>query len=378
MTNKRLISSVTSDLVSDQRVHRMVKTLATMGFEIRLIGRKKKDTLSLKKRSYAAERISTWFEKGPLFYAEFNVRLFFKILFSKADILLANDLDTLLPNYLVSRIKGIPLIYDSHEYFTEVPELIQRKIVRKIWLMIERLCFSGVHLGITVCDPIAQAYYEKYGIEMKVVRNFPNTYDLDVFRDNQAYSIDKLPGEKIILYQGSVNVDRGLEQMIEAMKELKQCRLIICGDGDIIDSLKIQARKLDCSNRIEFRGKIAFEELAHITVQADIGLSIEKQNGLSYTYALPNKFFDYIQAGIPSIISTLPEMIKINKNYNVAVETSSIEPKALAECIKKLIADESRWVSLRDNASKARKELNWTEESKIVEQIFTPFLNRVH
>ena len=315
MAKQKIISSVTSDLVSDQRVHRMALSLSTMGFDVRLIGRVKKDSNSLSNRSYKAQRLNTWFEKGPLFYVEYNLRLFFQILFTKADILLSNDLDTLLPNYLVSKIKGIPLVYDSHEYFTEVPELIHRKRVRKCWILIERFCFSGVHLGLTVCDPIANAYEEKYGIKMNVIRNFPNTYDLDEIRRNDKQLIGKLPGETLIIYQGSINVDRGLEEMIDAMPLLPKCRLIICGDGDVLQSLKKQVSKLECSERIEFKGKISFEELAYYTVQADLGLSIEKQNGLSYSFALPNKFFDYIQAGIPSVISSLPEMQKINAKY---------------------------------------------------------------
>ena len=212
---------------------------------------------------------------------------------------------------------------------------------------------------------------------MNVIRNFPNTYDLDEIRTNDKQLIGKLPGETLIIYQGSINVDRGLEEMIDAMPLLPKCRLIICGDGDVLQSLKKQVSKIECSDRIEFKGKISFEELAYYTIQADLGLSIEKQNGLSYSFALPNKFFDYIQAGIPSVISSLPEMQKINAKYNVAVEVSSVTPQALAESVTKFIEDASQMVVLKENTLKARNELNWTKESKIVEQLFTPFLNLV-
>ena len=71
------------------------------------------------------------FKKGPLFYAEYNLRLFFLLLLTKADVLVANDLDTLPAVFLASRIRRLPVVYDSHEYFTEVPELVGRKISEK-------------------------------------------------------------------------------------------------------------------------------------------------------------------------------------------------------------------------------------------------------
>src|SRR6187431_640249 len=141
MSNIRIIVSVTTDLVTDQRVYKVCNSLHTHGYDILLVGRKKKDSMPMDVRPYKTHRFNLWFEKGPLFYAQYNLYLFFYVLFHKADILLANDLDTLLPNYLVSKIKGLPLAYDNHEYFTGVPELIKRPRVQKIWKSIENWIF---------------------------------------------------------------------------------------------------------------------------------------------------------------------------------------------------------------------------------------------
>src|SRR5258707_630762 len=120
---KRVIISVVSDLVTDQRVHRVATSLQQYGFPVTLVGRKMKHSLPVDQRSYKTVRFKRWKNKGPLFYMFYNIRLFFYLLFHKADVLVANDLDTLLPNFIVSKIKGTELFYDSHEYFTEVPEL---------------------------------------------------------------------------------------------------------------------------------------------------------------------------------------------------------------------------------------------------------------
>ena len=128
MSKKRIISSVTNDLLTDQRVHRICKSLSNHDFEVSLIGRRKKSSIALEGRSYSCKRFHLIFEKGPLFYMEYNLRLFVFLLFSNVDLLISNDLDSLLANYLVSRVRNLPIVYDSHEFFTEVPELIKRKM----------------------------------------------------------------------------------------------------------------------------------------------------------------------------------------------------------------------------------------------------------
>jgi len=137
----RIIISVVSDLVTDQRVHRTAATLYREGHEVVLVGRKKRESLAIN-REYNTVRFKLWWEKGPMFYAAYNLRLFFYLLFHRADVLVSNDLDTLLPTYIISNLQRSKLLYDTHEYFTEVPELVSRPQVQKIWKLIlkELIC----------------------------------------------------------------------------------------------------------------------------------------------------------------------------------------------------------------------------------------------
>lgn len=371
----KIISSATSDLVVDQRVHRSCKTLTEMGFEVSSIGRIKPDSKALSKREYKTIRLKCFINSGPLFYVEYNTRLFLKLLFSKCDVLLSNDLDTLLANSIVSKIRGIPLVYDSHEYFTEVPELIHRPSVRKIWLMIEKMCINRPSKYMTVCNSISVEYGKKYGLEFSVIRNLPEK--LKEVSEHKTVDLRSMAnGRRILLYQGSVNADRGLEEMVQAMKLLDDYLLVIAGKGDVYKDLLKQVEALKLNDKVKFLGQIPFEELPSITSQADLGLSIEKKDALSYQFALPNKVFDYLQSSIPVLMSDLIELKALNERYHFAELIEEIQPELIAQKIKNIFTVESKLIELKENAIKASKELNWEIERKKFESIFRSFLDR--
>lgn len=357
---KRIIVSVTNDLVTDQRVFKVCKTLNELGFDILLIGRELPNSLIIF-RPYQTFRFHLFFNKGFLFYAEYNMRLFLKLLFTKKDILLAIDLDTLLPNFIISKIFNKELIYDSHELFTEVPELINRPFIQTIWRKIEEFTLPKIKNCITVSDSIATYYDNKYSHKFKVIRNVP------VYK-NISSSKKTTLNTKIIIYQGALNVGRGIELLINSMAYLENVQLQIIGSGDIENELKTLTKQLNLSNKVVFLGKIIPEELQYITPNADLGVSLEEDLGLSYRYCLPNKIFDYIQAEIPILIADLPEMNAIVKNYQVGEILVERNPKSLALQIKTLLKkDENHF---RKNLEIAKKELIWEKESEKLIEIF--------
>ncbi len=368
-TKKRIIVSVTNDLVSDNRVHKVCTSLVKMGFKVLLIGRRLPGSLPVEKRTYQTKRFRLLFKKGPLFYACFNFRLFLFLLFAKFNVLLSNDLDTLPANFLASKLKNKPLVYDSHEYFTEVPELVNRPAVQKTWEWLEKRTLPKLKYAYTVCDSIAEIYRQKYGTSFRVVRNFPMASQLK--KDSPARSEKN---EKTVLYQGAINVHRGLEQAILAMKYLNHARLLIAGDGDIRVQLEklVQQEKLE--NKVEFLGRLPISELAKITPTADLGLSVEEDVGLNYRFALPNKLFDYIQAEVPVLVTNLPEMAAIVTRYRIGEIAGSLEPEKLAAKINLALFDEAKRQKWKDNLKVAASELTWENEEKRLILIFEPFL----
>ena len=356
---KKIIVSITNDISTDQRVEKVCNTLLNAGYEILLIGKKNENSKPLE-RNYSTKRISVFFKKGILFYAEFNLKLFFTLLFTKKNMLLANDLDTLLPNYLVSLLQRKKIVYDSHELFPEIPELVNRPFAKKIWTVLEKTILPKLKNTYTVCNSIAAFYNDKYATDFKTIINLPTKKEIVKTTFPFNYT-----DEKIILYQGAINVGRGLELMIETMSFLENCIFVIIGDGDIFESLKEKAITKNLTHKVYFLGRKNPKELHKITPLANLGISIEEDLGLNYRFALPNKIFDYIQANVPILVSDLPEMKSVVLNYKVGEIVTNRDPKKLAHQIENLLKKD-----FTITLEKAKKSLIWEHQEELLLSIF--------
>jgi glycosyltransferase involved in cell wall biosynthesis len=364
--------SVTNDIITDQRVDKAARSLLKLGIDILVIGRLTRKTFQIPVRPYKQKRFRLLFNKGPLFYAEYNIRLFFFLLFRKYDLLLANDLDTLPANYLAGKIRRKKLVYDSHEYFTEVPELAGRNFTRRVWTAIEKCILPRIKYSYTVCESIAKIYSEKYNIGMQVIRNLPEYIKV---LPKIKVSI-RQQGEKVIVYQGSLNMARGLELAIEAMNHIDKAKLVIIGDGDITGKLKRMADKPALRNKVQFIPRMPYDELVSYTIQADLGISLEEKIGLNYYYALPNKLFDYIQARIPVLVSDFPEMARIVKNYGIGRAVSISDPLQLASVIREMIEDKNQIKIWKQNLEEAARKLCWEKEEDKLLSIYSDIIYR--
>lgn len=359
----KIYISVTNDVLADQRVNRTALSLMRNGFSVCVIGRRRKVNVDLSLFPYNVKLFCLIFNKGPLFYAEYNFRLFLFLLFNRTDVFLACDLDTLPANYLVSLIRKKPLIYDSHEFYTEVPELVGRHRTKRIWEWIESRILPHLQYAYTVSRSIALAYNQKYGINMEVIHNYPlRQINPEIININL-----KTGNEHIIVYQGSVNLGRGLELAILAMKFIENSRLVIIGEGDIKDDLVKLTSDAGLTDKVTFTGRVPQQNLYNYTRQADIGISLEEDLGLNYRYALPNKLFDYIQAEVPVLVSDLPEMAAIVRKYDIGRIINSNDPRELAACFNSMLENEDDRFRWKQNLKDAADELCWEkEEPKLI------------
>ncbi len=357
----RVVVSVTNDLVGDRRVAKVCASLHSAGHDVLLLGCIKGRTAGIE-RPYRVRRMKMLARKGFLFYMEFNVRLFFILLFTRKDALLCNDTDALAANYAASVVCRCPLVFDAHELFPEVPELVGRRFVKWFWTRLEDFIFPRLRHCYTVCQSIADYYAERYGIRMGVVRNIP------------VMSAPRLPagqpcpvpeGKRMILYQGAVNVGRGLEWAIPAMRWLDDCVLVICGNGDLLEEMQALAVSEGVAGRVVFTGRIPAEELDAYTVQADAGLVLLDNLGLSYYYSLPNRIFDFMKFGVPVLATDFPEIRRVVDGCKSGILTSTHSPEEIARLIREMLAEWGTPAAKERLRSQASR-FDWREEAKVV------------
>ncbi len=360
-----------SDFATDYRVEKMRQTLTSLGYDVTLVGRS--HPYENRVSSSHVDYMRHIFWHGPLFYAELNLRLFLRLLFGKSwDLIVSIDLDTLAGCQAAARIRGTRLLWDSHELFPEVPEIAGKPMVKKVWWAIQNHCVPRLRktdIAVTVCKSIADIFLERYGREFLVVRNAPLASRL-----TEAPKVDRDKDGRpfTILYQGAVNLGRGVEEMICALPLLPECRFLVVGDGDMLDKAKALAAKMDVEDRVDFIGRVPFKDLAPYMAKSDVGLVLLKNISLNYQYALPNRIFDFIQAGLPIIGSRLPEIESIVEKQQdedgtplpVGLCIDSMGPDALAEAIKGVMYDPARSALWRRNMTRLAPHMTWEQETE--------------
>jgi glycosyltransferase involved in cell wall biosynthesis len=364
----RVIVSVTNDLYTDQRVHKVCMFLMQQGYSVLLVGRMRKNSLPLD-RPYQTHRMKLWFDKGPMFYAGLSIRLFWFLLFRKPSILVSNDLDTLLPNFLISKLKRVTLVYDTHEYFTEVPELVNRPKVQAIWEKIEGWIFPKLTQIYTVNHSIANRYEAKYGKKLAVVRNISPPWNASNLKSKAELGI---PEDKFILiFQGAgINIDRGAEEAVLAMQQIENAVLLFVGDGDVIPTLKSMVANLHLEEKVQFVGKKPYSEMMNYTYHADLGLTLDKDTNLNYRFSLPNKVFDYMHTQTPILASDLVEVKKVVFENEIGMIISGHSPENIASEIQKIQANPSLLERWKTNCLAASLKENWEKETEVLAQIY--------
>lgn len=335
-------------------MQRICTSLANAGYIVLLIGRKMSDSVALEQKIFHQKRLLCFFNKSFLFYAEYNIRLFFFLLFVKMDALCAIDLDTILPCYFISVLRRKKRIYDAHELFTEMKEVITQPSVKKIWMHVEKFAVPKFKNGYTVSYSIAAEFKKRYSVNYAVIRNLP--YKKSALQTKQSQ-------EKILLYQGAINEARGLENLVIAMKQV-DIILFMYGEGNAFDKIKSLITENKLQNKILLKGKVLPQELDAITSNFYIGINLVEPKGLNQLYSLANKFFDYIQASVPQLTMNFPEYKKVNNEYEVAVLINTDAPNEIAKALNLLLNDAVLYKRLKSNCLLAQNIFTWQEEEK--------------
>ncbi len=349
----RIVCTVTNDLNYDQRMNRICSTLANAGYDVTLVGLKRKKSKPLLERPFKQKRLPIIAEQGKIMYLDYWIKLFFYLLFKKADIFCAIDLDTIMPVYYASKIRGKKRAYDAHELFTEMKEVISRPAIHKMWNWIGMHTVPNFPVGYTIGECYAEELKRKYGVSYGIVRNATILKPLQL----------PLKKDPFILYQGAVNVGRRFEQLIPAMQYV-DVPLVVCGEGNFYEQALALTKQYGLENKISFKGYVPPDQLTHYTMHAKVGITLFEETSLSNRLSLANRFFDYMHYGVPQLCIKYPEYEKINAEYEIAYLIDDPTPENIASALNKLLHDEAYYNRLQDNCLKAREKYCWQEETK--------------
>lgn len=282
----------------------------------------------------------------------------------QADVYHSHDLNTLYVGMTCKRKTGARLVYDSHELQTE------RNRMTKWW---RRWAAWNERRGLPHADAMIVASpswidinREKYGKVPDPSVSIINTPELEVIEQPQDLrgELDIPADVPILLYQGSIQENRGIEPAIDAITLLPKAVLVVVGYGYHRPVLEADVRKRGLTDRVKFFGPIPNDELLGWTAAADIGMCNIVNSSLSYYTSLPNKLFEYIIAGIAVIGSDSPEIGRIVQEEGVGEVADPIDAESLADAARKILSDLDRYRSATEPAA---QKYNWgIEEQKLL------------
>jgi glycosyltransferase involved in cell wall biosynthesis len=353
MRQKHIVLTVTSDPNYDQRMIRICTSLHHAGYRVTIIGRERPNSKPLIEKPYRQIRIKQRIDSGKMFYLTYNLKLLFWLLFIKMDVVCAIDLDTILPVYYASRLRGIPRVYDAHELFCEIEEVASRPGIQKMWYVIEKHTVPHFKYGYTVNKSYVDEYRTMYGVEYAIVRNATVLKPLTIPEKTERY----------ILYQGAVNHGRCFEQLIPAMAKV-DAKLVICGEGNFYEEAQQLAKQYGIEDKVIFKGYVPPHELPEYTTNAYVGITLFVATSKSNELSLANRFFDYMHHGVPQLAAKYPEYENINNEFEIASLLSEITTDSIAAALNKLLTDTEYYNQLQQNCLKAREVYCWQEEEK--------------
>lgn len=373
--NKVIWVLVSNDLTHDQRVLKTCETLEAAGYVPHLVGRLLPGSMPAPAQ-FPCHRLRLPFHRGALFYAVLQVRLWWFLLKRARGSggIWANDLDTLWPAFSVAKWLRLPLMYDSHELFTESAGLTGRPFPKKVWEHVEGHLLPKLPVMTTVNASIADVFVQRYGSgrvgRPLVVRNMPRLHQsggaLREFGIEEWIAMGFNPsGGPMGIIQGAfLDVDRGVKEAVAVLGVRPEWELAVVGAGPEWEWAMGQVHRFP--GRLHVLPKIPYSALRQITARADWGYSLDKPVHGNYIMSLPNKLFDYIHAGIPVVASPMVEVKRIVSDHEIGALIESHAPQDIASAAELVLSrPKDFW---RQKCEKAAALLNWEAEEPVIRE----------
>lgn len=294
-----------------------------------------------------------------------------RLKFYRPDYLQAHDLPQLRVCAVAARIMSIPLVYDTHEMYTEIGTLskVDRFRLRKI----EKKYIQSCDAVITVNPYISELLASRYRITLPtVVLNSIGYRPTKERTDKLRLALNLDQSHKIILYQGWISKHRGIEMLIESFEKVKhQAHLVFLGYGEDVSSLSQAIKERGLSERIHFLPEVPQDELRSWTSSADVGVIPYPNIDLNHQYCSPNKLFEFIQARVPIVANDLPFLRDVITHHNIGrvanVANSQLFADALDSVLYQIARQPETFEISLDTAS---QKFCWENDAIVLKAIY--------
>lgn len=312
---------------------------------------------------------------GPRFFWRNHRQFKSALKYVKSKVYHASDLYTLPAMRQVADRHNARLVFDARELYTHLPSTTRRPWVRTTWEILQHLHIHRANCVYTVSESIAHHLQKKYNAQnICLMRNIPAPQTAPPTRSLRE-RLALPPNVTIILHQGNLQKHRGATMMVEAMLHTDDAVLVFMGDGPLRSDIEHLVQILELQSKVRFIDPIPPEKLLSVTASADLGLTFLEDCCLNHRYALPNKLFEYLAAGVPVIASDLPEISQIIQRFNVGSVVPPGNTKALATALNRAVSDtelRQTWVT---NTPDVQNIFNFTTESERFIAAYLPLLN---
>jgi glycosyltransferase involved in cell wall biosynthesis len=300
-----------------------------------------------------------------------HVRLAWKMLWLRPDVVHAHDVNTLPTAWLVARLARARLVYDAHEISTSREGY---QVFRRLVGRVEGCLMPRAEGTITTTDRRAAFFARAYGIARPLVlQNRPSSQHIP--KSDRIRSELRLPHAwPIVLYQGGLQPGRGLDRLVDAALDVPDAYFVFVGDGSMGEALRGQVDRLNLEERVRFIPTVPLDELPAYTASADIGVQPIENTCLNHLTTDSNKLFEYVAAGLPVVASRFPEIRKVVNEFDLGVLIPSDNTAALADAILTLVKDESLRERYARNANRAARVLNWEAQEESLLDLYEAVL----
>ena len=325
-----------------------------MRFAYRQLPWKPRFTKDLSKRQFLAPLTDIPTIRG---IALCSLSLFRRAEKIRPDIVHCNDLDSLLAGYMLKQKYNLPLVFDAHEIY---PEQFATDMRSELWYQyytrLEKSLLPFTDGRLTVCDSIGAYFQETHDCgPFLTVHNAPSIKAL-----SPPGVLDRRNEPRRILYHGVYLQHRGLDQVIAAAKSVDNAQFVFRGFGPHEAALRRLAAENGVEEKVVFAPPVPVEDLVSAASRCDIGLNPFISVCRNTMYALPNKFFEYMMAGLAVASADLVEMRNLTRRFDLGILFDPSQPERIAEALNDLLADPDRLDACRRNAYEtAKNEFNW-------------------